>query len=107
MHLGQGALHVAGALGMAAAGRWCMAVHATLIEGGILCTHACNIIILTISHTLIGVKYHPEYLNLTHSWPHLYLYRSHDGDSARDTQNEMHLKRRFLDTGVERRVNVK
>ena len=29
-----------------------------------------------------------------HSWPHLYLYRSHttlDGDSARDTQNEMHL----------------
>jgi hypothetical protein len=29
------------------------------------------------------------------------------GDSARDTQNEMHLKRRFLDTDVERRVDVK
>ena len=62
---------------------------------------------LTISHTLIGVKFHPEYLNLTHSWPHLYLYRSHDVGIARDTQNEMHLKRRFLDTDVERRVDVK
>ena len=62
---------------------------------------------LTISHTLIGVKFHPEYLDLTHSWPHLYLYRSHDGDSARDTQNEMHLKRRFSDTGVKKRVDVK
>ena len=77
------------------------------VSKGILCTHACNMINLTISHTLIGVKFHPEYLNLTHSWPHLYLYRSHDGDSARDTQNEMHLKRRILDTDVERRVDVK
>ena len=79
------------------------------VSKGILCTHACNMINLTIPHTLIGVKFYPEYLNLTHSWPHLYLYRSHDVGiaAARDTQNEMHLKRRFLDTDVERRVDVK
>ena len=59
------------------------------VSEGILCTHACNMINLTISHTWIGVKFHPEYWNLTHSWPHLYLYRSHNGDSAHDTQNEM------------------